>query len=200
MAIKKISAGNTADIYYCPVARDPDAFQQGSADELPEKYCSRRKCELLTINYILHNSLGYKGKVHYENNGKPFLPGFDKKISISHSQNYAAVMISENFCGVDIEKISPRAFKVARKFLDPDEITHSGRVSNDLFYTLLWSAKESIFKITGKPDYLKQMHLLTPPLSTEGNILVGAEHRNGIKNFIVFYTTFDDHVLTWANE
>lgn len=198
--VQKISAGTVAEIYYCLVAASPDLFPPEFSPGLPEKFCMRRKCELLTIHYIISQTLGYSGKVHYDPSGKPFLPGYGKNISISHSSQYVAVMTAPVPCGVDVEKISGRTLKVAHKFLNEAErkLTESG--NREFLYTLLWSAKESLFKITGCPDYLKHMRTLAPPAPGKDFLQMEVNCEGNNREFRVFYTTFDGHVLTWAYE
>jgi len=110
---------------------------------------------------------------------QPFLASQRFHFSISHCGNYAAAIVSlSSRVGVDIEQISPRIERVGHKFLD-DEEAHffnddyarfleqwglRGRVFQE-FLTLIWSAKEAIFKWYGKGelDFKKHMKL-------EGNI------------------------------
>ena len=198
--VQKISAGTVAEIYYCPVAASPDLFPPEFSSGLPEKFCMRRKCELLTIHYIISQTLGFSGKVHYDPDGKPFLPGYDKTISISHSAQYAAVLTAPAACGVDVEKISGRTEKVARKFLNEAERKVPENTGRDLYYTLMWSVKETLFKITGRPDYLRHMKTLVFPAPGKNFIEMSVDSGGKNKEFRVFYTTFDGHVLTWAYE
>jgi len=110
---------------------------------------------------------------------QPFLASQRFHFSISHCGNYAAAVVSlSSRVGVDIEQISPRIERVGHKFLD-DEEAHffnddyarfleqwglRGRVFQE-FLTLIWSAKEAIFKWYGRGelDFRKHMKL-------EGNI------------------------------
>lgn len=112
---------------------------------------------------------------------QPFLASQRFHFSISHCGNYAAAIVSlSSRVGVDIEQISPRIERVGHKFLDEEEAHFfnddyarfleqwglRGRVFQE-FLTLIWSAKEAIFKWYGKGelDFRKHMKL-------EGNILL----------------------------
>ncbi len=44
-------------------------------------------------------------------NKKPYLKNREKYISLSHSEDYAAICFSDNECGIDIEKMTERNFK-----------------------------------------------------------------------------------------
>jgi 4'-phosphopantetheinyl transferase EntD len=110
---------------------------------------------------------------------QPFLESEKYHFSISHCGRYAAAIVSDaSRVGVDIELITPRIETVAQKFLNEEEAHFfnedytlfleqwglQGRVHQE-FLTLIWSAKEAIFKWYGRGelDFKKHMQL-------EGNI------------------------------
>lgn len=86
---------------------------------------------------------------------KPFLPGEKYHFSISHCGNYAAAIASSaHRVGVDIELISPTVARVSRKFLnDRERNIVEGWESLPRLHlqllTMLWSAKEAIYKWHG---------------------------------------------------
>jgi 4'-phosphopantetheinyl transferase EntD len=106
---------------------------------------------------------------------QPFLASEKYHFSISHCGNYAAAIVSSNSrVGVDIERITPRIQVVAQKFLNEGEAHFfnedyalfleqwgmRGRVHQE-FLTLIWSAKEAIFKWYGRGelDFKRHMQL-----------------------------------------
>ena len=77
--------------------------------------------------------------------GKPFLSNCDWNFSISHSGNFAALIISkDNFIGVDIETKFEQTFRLKEKFSTEKELNFIG--DDDQKSSLIWSAKESIYK------------------------------------------------------
>ena len=107
---------------------------------------------------------------------KPFLPDEQYHFSISHCSHYAAAIVSStNRVGVDIELITPRVERIKHKFLHPDELqfvhTHdiADRVS---LLTLLWSAKESMFKWWGRGevDFSEVLRIGNFPFAATGII------------------------------
>jgi 4'-phosphopantetheinyl transferase EntD len=112
---------------------------------------------------------------------QPFLASQRYHFSISHCGNYAAAVVSQSSrVGVDIEQISPRIERVGHKFLDDDEAHFfnddyarfleqwglRGRVFQE-FLTLIWSAKEAVFKWYGKGELDFRRHM-----KLEGNIVL----------------------------
>lgn len=76
-------------------------------------------------------------------------------ISISHTRNYAAVALSELPVGLDIEQRTERVLKVRSRFVSPleekDFVSSSAlRQLNALL--LLWSAKETMYKLLDNPE------------------------------------------------
>lgn len=81
--------------------------------------------------------------------GKPHLNGNKLKISISHTFNYTALIISnKNKVGVDIETKFDQTFKLRTKFCSAKELEFIQK--NPKKSALIWSAKESIYKAYGK--------------------------------------------------
>ena len=200
LTIRNINAGSDTDIFYCPVARKDVVLPEGFSVFLPDTCCERRKYELLTIQYIIISVTTQSGPVKYNPDGKPLLPGLKKHISISHSAEYAAVMISEYPCGVDVEKISGRTEAVAHKYLNDSERNLISDENRDFLHTLLWSAKEALFKITGQPDFRLHMTALNLPGKEDKFIDMEVFVKEKTKVFTIFYTIFDGHVLTWTYE
>lgn len=103
---------------------------------------------------------------------KPFLPGEEFHFSISHCGDYAAVIIStEKRVGVDIELNTSRVIRIKQKFLSDEELSlHANHDERTL--TLLWSAKEAMFKWygNGKVDFSEDMKLHHVTGDEEGKI------------------------------
>ncbi len=107
---------------------------------------------------------------------KPFLPEEQYHFSISHCGNYAAVLVSSNKrVGVDVELITPRVERIKHKFLHADEVrfVNSRSTSQQLnLLTLLWSAKEAMYKWygLGEVDFSEMMRTFPFQLKAAGEI------------------------------
>lgn len=96
---------------------------------------------------------------------KPFLEHEAFHFSISHCGNYAAAIASpDNRVGVDIELVTPRLKDISPKFLTAEEKRYLDQWANlSALYlemlTIIWSAKEAIYKWhgEGKVDFRKHM-------------------------------------------
>jgi len=146
---------------------------------------------------------------------QPFLESEQYHFSISHCSHYAAAIVSsECRVGVDIELITPRIELVAPKFLNEDEIHFlnedytlfleqwglKGKVHQE-FLTLIWSAKEALFKWYGRGELDFKTHMqLAGNISMEGDrirlpFIFEKEHHIP---FSIDARIFDEQALTLA--
>jgi phosphopantetheinyl transferase len=96
---------------------------------------------------------------------KPFLEDEKYHFSISHCGNFAgAIASSRNRVGMDIEFMSPRLKGISPKFLNEDERKYLEKwqymsALHLQMITIIWSAKEAIFKWygAGNVDFRKHM-------------------------------------------
>jgi 4'-phosphopantetheinyl transferase len=108
--------------------------------------------------------------VEYDVSGKPYLAGSDFHISVTHTDDLAAVIISRHArVGIDIEKIKPRIQKVRERFLNPEEESLIGKGTELEQLTLAWCAKEALYKLYGKRtlDFRENIRIALPPNAGE---------------------------------
>ncbi len=112
-----------------------------------------KRKQWLACRIILQHIAGMNVEVFYNENGKPMAGEAGLFISFSHSGEYAAAMIGDGIpVGIDIEVIKPRIFRVARHFLNKEELDALADESGDpARLYVYWCAKEAIFKLFGKP-------------------------------------------------
>ena len=88
-------------------------------------------------------------KITYNNNGKPSLNS-KYNISISHSHEIAALVISDNSkIGLDVQLNEKKIFNIQDKFLNPSEKLNIGESPSLKILTMIWTSKESIYKAIG---------------------------------------------------
>lgn len=131
---------------------------------------------------------------------KPFLPDERYHFSISHCGDYAAAIVSSrNRVGVDVEEPKQKILAIAEKFLSVNELTHFNPLtSHDAEpVTVLWSAKESVFKWYGDGgvDFKEHIRLLKQHEGTETIDCFFAKNESALS---VHYRLFDGLVLAWV--
>ena len=96
----------------------------------------------LLLNSLLGGSL-----LSRDDNGKPHLPNDDRYISISHSDKWVALAISQCEIGLDIQLLSPIRRKVLSRCFSVAEQDYVG--NDSARFTQLWTNKEAYGKYTG---------------------------------------------------
>lgn len=105
----------------------------------------------LSIRHLMAEA-GYEDKdLFYDEGGKPHLKD-GNKISISHSHQFTTIIISkEQEVGIDIEMQREKILRIANKFTPLEEyrtLANSEALIRKL--TIVWGAKESLYKIYAK--------------------------------------------------
>lgn len=120
-------------------------------------------------------------------------------LSITHSSNYAAVMFSKfRNVALDLEKVDARVGRVAHKFINSAEEEMLQQTKNLIHdQTLIWSAKETLYKFYGQKELDFKKHMT---IFTQQPQLRGCLH----KTTPIFYDMndelFDGFILTYMSE
>jgi len=167
-----------------------------------EKMSESRKREWLTIRVILKEMLGEEKEILYNSIGKPYLSDNSFHISISHTKDYAALIINkENEVAIDIEKISSKVEKVRNKFVNEQEEEYLSKFNENIHLLLYWSAKESLYKLIGieKLDFKTNLHIQPfEPVIGEWSDFEAYETQTKLQNcYKIKYFVHNDYVLTY---
>ena len=104
----------------------------------------------LSIRHLLHVAGYTDHDLYYTENGKPHLKD-GKYISITHSYNFTAIIVSETVeVGIDIEMQRDKILRIASRFTPLKEyrtLANDDAVIRKL--TIVWGAKEALYKIYG---------------------------------------------------
>jgi len=132
--------------------------------------------------------------------GKPFFPELNHHVSVSHSGNYAAAMISLNrSVGMDIETVTDKILLIHHKFVNEQESEFVK--SDDVMANIVaWSAKETLFKWYGKGqvDFRRNITLHPFKLSGRGVIKAAFAKPDCSKLLSVEYEAGPELVMTWV--
>ena len=152
---------------------------------------ARRK-EYVFVRALLERMTGAKQVILHDKSGKPYLDG-NMQISLSHTKGYCAVIVSDSRAvGIDIEYMSDRVDKIARKFIRNDE-----PMATTIQKLLLWSAKEAVYKLFSsyRLDYF-EMRVFPFEVSWQGIMRIENLRNHSIVD--VAYRVCQDYVLTYT--
>ena len=136
---------------------------------------------------------------------KPVLPKNEFHFSISHCGDFAAAIISDQFLvGIDVELVTSKIKRVEHKFLNPEEHAlidpNLSRDRNLEILTLLWSAKESMYKWYGKGSVDFKENLLIKQIQHQSDRgIIKAQFSKEIEQDLeIHYQFFDSLCLAWV--
>lgn len=140
-------------------------------------------------------------QVEISKTNKPYLREDTFHFSISHSDTYAAAMVSKkDRVGVDIEMYTSRVMKILHKFLTENEMTLLAVYKSESFVmeTLLWSVKESVFKWhgLGDVDFKEHINIRSIEQIDQTQFLISVLFRQTPLN--VLGRCFPNFCLTWV--
>ena len=163
-------------------------------EKIEERYGNeKRRREQLISHLLLMHLLGEAKEIKHFPNGAPTIESReDIHISISHSRKSIAVAISTKPIGIDIEEIERNQYKLHKKFTTPKEqewINNCTQSSQkQLISTIIWSAKEAIYKLANTNGLLFESEIEITPFDTNSETHFIARYRNTPCkcNFLVF--------------
>ena len=109
-----------------------------------------RKLEYLVVRKLKSNLFG-AAQIMYSKTGKPFLENLEQEIGISHSKHWVLFANSLHPFGCDIEEVSERILTVGERFCSQNELDIMRPNNHVNKLTILWSCKESIYKLIETP-------------------------------------------------
>lgn len=129
---------------------DAHPLQETSKIRIKNMKSEQHQKGFLSVRCLLHEA-GYSDfDLFYTNDGKPHLSD-GKHITISHSHHLSAIAISSKPVGIDLElrrdlikKLGPKFCVSEYEFLNMQENDYIRQL------TVIWGAKEAVFKIENK--------------------------------------------------
>jgi 4'-phosphopantetheinyl transferase len=163
-----------------------------------------RRKHWLSYRLILRELLPAKNmEIIYDEYGKPGMPDFNGHFSVSHSGDFASAIVSyETPVGTDIERIRDRIERVAERFLTLEELDQVGYNDRLEKLHIYWGAKESLYKLNGKPNVDLQKDIRIEPFDylciDEGICRATMNTPGGVGSYNIFYRKIEDYILVWA--
>jgi phosphopantetheinyl transferase len=163
---KSLIVNNTTKVLIWKIEESLSELKEGivlcenSATRLNSMKSELHQKGFVSIRHLL-KEIGYTdADLIYDAFGKPHLKD-GTFISITHSFTFTGIIISKDLpVGIDIEKQRDKILKIAHKFTAIEEYktiaNHDALVSK---LTIVWGAKESLYKIYGKKQLLFLHHI-----------------------------------------
>ena len=174
------------------------------SDELEEisfiKNESLRK-QKLAVRALLDAMFEEKVYLSHHDNGKPYIENNATNISITHTNDYVAVILNDlEDVGIDCESLDRDFTAVEKRALSEEEIEDLDDDKRNEQLAIYWCAKEAVYKKLSqyKVDFAEQIEIDSFRPKGEGELEATFIHKDGYEEqFDLEYMTFDRHVLVW---
>lgn len=153
----------------------------------------------LSVRHLLHQ-YGYTDQdLWYDDFGKPHLKD-GKHISITHSFEFSALIVSEAEVGIDIEMQRAKIMRIAYKFTPIEEyrtLANDDAIIRKL--TMVWGAKESIYKSFAQPGLSFRDHIVVRDFHME-HMETTARAQFGLRkeSYSLAFDEFEGFTLAYA--
>ena len=135
-----------------------------------------------------------------DENGKPYLPNYPYEISITHSYDYAGLMMSSKGpCGIDLEIVKDKVLRIKEKFMKPHELAFIKSDEVEQLYAC-WCAKEAVYKLQGNKgiSFLENITIMPFTYKPQGVMTVMLRKDQLARSFQVYYEKFQDYMLGYV--
>lgn len=176
-------------------------------DELEEisfyKSESVRK-QKLAVRALLDTMFEDKVYLSHHDNGKPYIENNATNISITHTDRYVAIMLSDDEeVGIDCESLDRDFSAVEKKALSEDEIEEleDNAEERRTQLAIYWCAKEAVYKKMSQyhVDFAEQIEVEDVEPREKGELEATFINKDGYEEELELeYMTFDRHVLVWV--
>jgi 4'-phosphopantetheinyl transferase len=162
-----------------------------------------RKLEWLSVRVLLNEMTERDLTITYNGNRKPYVKDTQYNISISHSKDLTAILLSQKRrVGIDMEYMSPRISRIAHRFINTDEIITEESELITFHMYIHWCAKEALYKICDKQDIQLKENITIEPFFPKPQGSLTGRVRNRLRNdlFLLEYIKIDNYVVAWSSK
>jgi phosphopantetheinyl transferase len=136
-----------------------------------------------------------------DEHGKPYLVNLPYHISLSHSFDYAAVMICKTHkVGIDIEQIKQKVERIANKFMRDEELAFIGGPQKIEQLYVCWCAKEAVYKCNGQKEVSFADNIFLEAFQFEHHGVVNAQlnKKDTTIDYTVGYLQYEGYMIGYV--
>lgn len=134
--------------------------------------------------------------------GKPHVEDSPMYISISHSADRAAALISEVPCGIDIQQPVAKIARILPRIATAEEQSAIHSLYDLTTMHAIWGSKESMYKAYGRRllDFKKHMKVLDPARLVGGQSLGMIVQEDEVLSYEIYGKLHDHFILIYCFE
>lgn len=205
---KEIILPNNTSVYLWKINEEiADLKQHLLLTEISTNRLVKMKSEshmkgFLAVRKLL-NEINYTDSdLYYDSFGKPLLKN-GKNISISHSHEFACIIISDKNVGIDIELKNEKILKNISLLFNEDFILNTKEYKENAISltTFCWAIKEALFKLIPENDVSFKDNISIHPFQiNENSCIASVEINNKKTSYTIHLETIDNYVLAYVIE
>jgi len=185
-----------------------ESFEQLSAGIVLTDHCRQRvdgmKSDLhqrgfMSVRHLLAAEGYVDHDLFYDDKGKPHLKD-GRKISITHSFVFSAIILGDTEVGIDIEMQRSKILKIAHKFTPIEEyrtLANDDAIMRKL--TMVWGAKESLYKSFSEKGVSFLQHIYVEDFQLDANQTTAEVSFEGtVMTYDVWFLEFEEFTCAYA--
>lgn len=161
---------------------------------------SRRR-QWSTARTILREKLGHEASLRYTSRGALLLDnpiGTTTHLSISHTPEWVAVMLSSKRCGVDIESCGRNFSRISQRYISLEERERLSQRAGEDFEALVWCTKEALYKYGGREGLDFTRDIIITEIDPLSHTLKAELY--GLQTPTIHYQRIENHMLCYLSE
>ena len=207
---KVVYLSNNAKLYLWKITEDFDTLfnevplKDSSLKRLKDMKSESHQKGFLAVRMLLKHLDYTDFDLYYDEFGKPHIKPQgcsikEVEISISHSNDFSAVVISEQKVGLDLEQLKEKTLKIAPRFMDVSHLDNLSQDEKIKKATVVWGIKECIFKIKNEKGISFPNHIFEDDFSFEDKKATATLRFNDKEeNFNIQFDAVEDYIFVCA--
>ena len=209
---KVVLLSKTAKLYLWKITEDLSELRSqirlknSSIARLESMKSESHQKGFLAVRMLLQHNEYDDFDLYYDAFGKPHIKPQgcfvkDVEISISHSNDFSAIVISQEKVGLDLEQIKDKTLRIAPRFMDVSHLDNLSKEEKIKKATVIWGIKESIFKIKNEQGISFPNHIFEDVFSLEekkSKAILKFNNREEVFNII--FDSIEDYIYVRAFE
>lgn len=138
--------------------------------------------------------------LYYDEFGKPHLND-GKHISISHSNDFSVIVLSDVNIGADLEILKDKTLKLAPRYMDVSHLKNLSKEEELIKATVVWGVKEAVFKLKNEIGISFKDHIFEDDFNlADKKCGVKLRFNGKVEHFDIVFDFIENYVFVCAFE
>ncbi len=204
---KVVYLSNNTKLYLWKITEDFDTLfsqvklKDSSLERLESMKSESHQKGFLAVRMLLQHNEYSDFDLFYDAFGKPHLKPQgcsikDVEISISHSNDFSAIAISDSKVGLDLEQLKEKTLRIAKRFMDVSHLENLSEEEKIKKATVVWGIKESIFKIKNEKGISFPNNIFEDDFNFEDKkVTATLKFNNKEETFQIQFDSVEDYIF-----